>query len=173
MNKLEVIKLISLLSTNYRNWPAEGKEEDTVMLWETMLSDLSFEVGQAAVKVHMSRSVYPPTIADIREAAALVRSPKRLEAIESWGMVVDAIRKFGYYREAEAMATLPTDVVNMVKRFTWRELCLSENVDTLRAQWRMAWENHLKNKQNEKILPSDVLDLIESGGAIKRLTDGT
>src|SRR5690606_6754440 len=98
MNRKEIIKLIRVLSANYRGWPEEGKEADTVQLWESMLADMPYEIGKAAVKAHISRSVYPPTIADIREAAMNLTN-NHISAMESWGMVVDAIRKYGYYNE--------------------------------------------------------------------------
>lgn len=169
MNRSEIIKLIRVLSANYRNWPAEGKEKDTVMLWESMLSDMSYEIGQAAVKVHMSRSVYPPTIADIRDAATMLTSPRRIDAIEAWGMIGKAIRKYGVYRQEEAVASLPDEVALMVERFTWRELCLNENVDTLRAQFRMAWETMEKRRTEERKLLPELLHMIESSRTVKRL----
>lgn len=167
MNRAEVIKLIRLLSVNYRDWPAEGKEADTVALWETMLSDISFEVGQAAVKTHMSRSPFPPTIADIRDAATMITSPKSLDAIEAWGMISKAIQRYGFYRQEEAIASLPQEVADMVHRFGWRELCYNTNIDTLRAQFRMAWETMDKRRKEERKLPADVLEIMQ--GAVKRL----
>lgn len=166
MNRAEVIKLIRVCSANYRNWPEEGKEQDTVMLWESMLADMPYEIGKAAVKAHISRSVYPPTIADIREAARSL-TESHISAIESWGMVTEAIRKYGYYNEQKALESLPPEVASMVRRFSWRELCLSEQPDVMRAQWRMAWENHVKNEKEYGVLPQDVKVLIE--GAVKRL----
>lgn len=172
MNRPEIIKLVALLSANYRNWPADGKEEDTVMLWESMLGDITFDIGLAAVKTHLSRSVYPPTIADIRDAAALIESPPVVDAIEAWDLIGRAIRKFGYYRQEEAMASLPDDVAEMARRFTWNELCHSENIDTLRAQFRMAWESQAKRIKEYGVMPKDIRELIESSGIIKRIGGG-
>jgi len=172
LNRAEVIKLIRVLSANYRNWPADGKEEDTVLLWESMLADITFDVGQAAVKAHLSRSVYPPTIADIRDAAAMIESPHVMDAIEAWDLIGRAIRKYGYYRQEEAMASLPEDVAEMARRFTWSELCHSENVDTLRAQFRMAWDAQAKRIRDHGVMPRDIRELIESSGIIKRIGGG-
>lgn len=169
MNQSDIIKLVRILSANYRNWPEEGKEEDVVSLWEMMLSDMPVEVAKRAIQFHLSKSVYPPTIADIREAAAKVSQPRTLDAIEAWEMICTAIRKFGFYRELEGMASLPDDVARMAKRFTWRELCLNENIDTLRAQFRMAWETQSKRMHEQNILPVELVDLIESSSLVKRL----
>lgn len=161
MTRQEIIKLIRVLSVNYRGWPEEGKEEDTVLLWESMLGDMSFEIGQAAVKAHMSRSPFPPTIADIRQAA-IDLTTHQISASESWQMVVDAINRFGYYNEEKALESLPPEVAEMVKRFSWRELCLSEQPDVLRAQWRMAWENKQKKERDFAVLPQEVRSMIEN-----------
>src|SRR5690625_1254124 len=150
MNKTEIIKLIRVLSANYRNFPEQGKEQDTVMLWESMLDDMDYDTGRAAVKAHIARSPFPPTIADIRDSAVMLANRDSMDAIEAWGEVVKAIRKYGFYNQAEAMESLPQEVREMVERFTWRELCLSENIDTLRAQFRMAWETMQKRRVEEK-----------------------
>ena len=169
MNNSDIIKLIRILSANYKNWPQEGKEEDTVALWDMMLSDIPLEVAKKAVQMHISKSVYPPTVADIREAAAKISKPRTLDAIEAWDMICTAIRKYGFYREEEGINSLPDDVATMAKRFTWRELCLNDNIDTLRAQFRMAWETQSKRLHEQHILPAELVDMIETSGVIKRL----
>jgi len=134
-----------------------------------MLQDIPIDVAQAAVMAHLSQSVYPPTVADIRSAAEKITAPNRLEAIEAWELIVKAIRKYGYYREAEAMASLPPEIADMARRFTWEALCTSENVDTLRAQFRMAWDTQTKRQREDRLIAPTVMKLIESSGAIKRL----
>lgn len=159
MKEQEVLKLIALCSANYSNWPADGKEAATAMLWQTMLCDISYDIALAAVKTHMSRSVYPPTIADIKGAAEFIANPFQLDWSEAWEKIGTSIRKFGLYRADEALASLPDEVAEVARRFGFRELCLNENVDTLRAQFRMAWETQSKRRREERLLPADVLKL--------------
>jgi hypothetical protein len=158
-----------VISVNYRNWPAEGKEEDLVTLWEMMLSDMPLDIAKKAVQMHLSKSVYPPTIADIREAGSQIAQPRTMDAIEAWDLVCKAIRKYGFYRELDGIASLPDDVAKMAKMFSWRELCLNENPDTLRAQFRMAWETMAKRKKEQNILPQEIVDALETGNVLKRL----
>lgn len=172
MERADIIKLVRIISANYRNWPENGKEEDVVTLWEMMLGDMEVEIAKKAIQVHLSRSVYPPTVADIKDAAEKVSGPRTLDAIEAWDMIGRAIRKFGYYRQVEAMESLPDDVAEMARRFTWDELCHSENVDTLRAQFRMAWEAQSKRIKEYGVMPREIRELIESSGIIKRIGDG-
>jgi hypothetical protein len=70
------------------------------------------------------------------------------------------------------MASLPPDVADMVRRFSWRELCLSEQPDVLRAQWRMAWENKLKNDREFGVLPPDVKALAEGAAQRFKMLEG-
>lgn len=173
MNKVEITMLIEILSANYRNWPEQGKEAATVTLWEMMLSDLSIEVAKIAVQIHMSRSVYPPTVADIREAASRAVEGRTMDALEAWEYITGAIRKYGVYRESEGLASLPENVAKMAKRFGWRELCTNENPDTLRAQFRMAWETAQKRGKEQSILAPALVQRLEAGfpdsNLIKRL----
>lgn len=169
MERADIIKLVQILSANYRKWPEEGKEDDVISLWEFMLSDLPVEVAKSAIQYHMSKSVYPPTVADIRSAAARVSEVRTMDWYEAWSKIGTAIRQFGSYREREALESLPDDVAKMVKHFTWRELCMNENIDTLRAQFRMAWETMSKRKQEQNILPPQLLETIEDFGVFKRL----
>lgn len=160
MNRKEIINLLAIATANFPN--LQQKEmKPTAVLWERALSDLSYEVAEKAVIKVLSTSRFFPTIADIREAAADITQPRTLDAMEAWGLVVDAIRRFGFYRQAEAMEYLPEDVAEMVKRFTWRELCLSESPETLRAQFRMAWDTQSKRKNEVKALPTEIRLLLQ------------
>lgn len=169
MKQADIIKLIGICSANYRNWPEVGKEEHMIELWEMMLSDLPLDLAKRAIQMHISKSVFPPTIADIREVAARIANPRKLDFIEAWDLIGQAIRKYGFYREPDALASLPDEVAQMARRFTWRELCLNENIDTLRAQFRMAWETQSKRLNEQNILPDELVAMIEGTNVVKRL----
>lgn len=169
MQKPDIIKLIRILSANYRKWPEEGKEEDTVILWEMMLSDIPMEAAQNAAIMHMRKSPFPPAVSDIVEGATRLTNPPQLDWSEAWEMVNGAVRRYGFYREAEGLASLPEDVATMTKRFTWREICLNENIDTLRAQFRMAWETQSKRLKEKSIMPPALSAMLESSNLVKRL----
>lgn len=160
MNRKEIINLLGIATANFPN--LQQKEmKPTAILWEKALSDIPYDIAEKAIIKVLSTSHFFPTIADIREAVAQMTQPRTLDAMEAWGLIGQAIRQFGYYRQKEAMESLPDDVAEMVKRFTWRELCLSENIETLRAQFRMAWETQSKRKNELKALPSEIRSLLE------------
>jgi hypothetical protein len=160
MNRKEIINLLGIATANFPN--LQQKEmKPTAVLWEKALSDISYEVAENALLKVLSTSRFFPTVADIREAVSHITQPRTIDAMEAWGLIIKAIRKFGYTRQKEAMDWLPEDVGEMVKRFTWWELCMSENPETLRAQFRMAWETQSKRQNEMRQLPQEIRGLIE------------
>lgn len=161
MNRKEIINLLAIATANFPNMQ-ERDMKPTAVLWEKSLSDIDYGTAEKALLKVLSTSRFFPTIAELREAIADITNPRSIDAMEAWGLIGQAIRKYGFYRQAEAVASLPSDVADMVKRFTWRELCLSENIDTIRAQFRMAWETQSKRKKEMNALPVDIRNLLES-----------
>lgn len=160
MNKKEIINLLAIATANFPNMQ-EKDMKPTAILWEKSLSDIDYPIAEKALLKVLSTSRFFPTIADIREATAQITQPRQLDAMEAWGLIIQAIRKYGYYRTKEAMESLPPDVVEMVRRFTWYELCMSENIETLRAQFRMAWDIQSKRKKELSALPTDIRLMME------------
>lgn len=160
MNKKEIINLLAIATANFPTLQ-EKDMKPTAILWEKSLSDVDYKTAEAAVLKVLSTSKFFPTLAEIREAIAQLTQPRQLDAMEAWGLIIEAIRKYGYSRQREALDSLPEDVAGMVKRFTWWELCMSESPETLRAQFRMAWETQSKRKKEMSALPTEIRNLIE------------
>jgi len=160
MNRKEIINLLGIATANFPT--LQQKEmKPTAILWEKSLADMSYDVAEKALIKVLSTSKFFPTIAEIREAAAQITQPRTLDAMEAWGLIVQAIRKYGMYRQKEGLESLPEEVRNMANRFTWRELCLNENPDTMRAQFRMAWETQSKRTNELKAIPQEIRLMIE------------
>jgi hypothetical protein len=171
MNRREIINLLGIATANFPN--LQQKEmKPTAILWEKALSDIPYDVAEKALIKVLSTSKFFPTVADIRESIADITQPRTLDAMEAWGLIGQAIRKFGYYRQKEAMEFLPDDVAEMVKQFTWWELCMSEEPEILRAQFRKAWEIRSKRKNEMKALPINIRTLIEGVTTDMKLIEG-
>lgn len=155
------MNLLALATANFPSYQ-ERNMKPTAVLWEKALSDIPYEVAEKALLKVLSTSKFFPTISDIREAAAEITQPRSRDWSEAWGLILKAIRKYGFYREKEALESLPADVREMAERFTWRELCLNEEPDILRAQFRMAWETQTKRTKEWNMLPEPVRNAIES-----------
>lgn len=135
MSKTEFLKLAEAIKTAY---PKERllATKEAMQLWYAMLQDIDYQTAAAAVKAYIALKKFPPTIADIREMV----TPKQADWSDAWGEVQNAIRRYGYNRPDEALASMSDKTKAIVKRFGWQEICTSENLGVLRGQFRTAYE---------------------------------
>ena len=104
---------------------------DTVDVWYRLLQDLDYKDAADALGKHLSTSVYPPTIADIR----MNIQQEELNGEAAWSLVYKAVGNSIYFAEDEfnnlpdlikkviinpghlrEMALMPTDTVNSVEK---------------------------------------------------------
>lgn len=170
MNRKEVINLLAIATANFPNMQ-ERDMKPTAILWEKALSDVPYDIAEKALLKVLSTSRFFPNLAEIREAISQLTSTRMIDAMEAWQLIGQAIKRYGFNRKKEAMASLPEDVVEMVERFTWREICHNENPDILRAQFRMAWETQSKRKQEFRVLPAHIRALFEGESKPKELSN--
>lgn len=109
-------------------------------VWYTMLSDLDYRICLAALKEHISLNKFAPSIAEIREKCAGIVRGEEKDWGAAWKDVLYAIRRWGMYREAEAMESLDEGTRQCVGRLGFKNLCLSEDLNIDRANFRMIYE---------------------------------
>jgi hypothetical protein len=162
----EALTLIEILAATYpnqRQFTDPMQAAKTAKVWASLLEDIPVKLALAAVKKHCMISKFPPTIAEIRERATEIVNPEtEISAAEAWGRVTKAISNFGSYREVEALESLPNIVRKVVTTIGWKDICLSEEPDTIRAQFRMAFEKISKSDKETKSLPEAFKKQIES-----------
>ena len=164
MKKTETVQLLAVINAAFPNMQIT---EAMVDLWHELLGDIDFNLAKAAVKKLLLESPYPPTIADIRRQAMEIATPPedRIDAAEAWGEVERAIRQYGYYREAEALASMSPRVAKVVKYLGWQEICLSEEPGVVRGQFLKMYTQVAEREQKERLLPAALKE------DIKRLSD--
>ena len=155
MDKKEFAQIAAALGSAYGDKKYLQTAED-VSLWYSMLRDLDYTCCRAAVQQIIATSRFHPTIAEIREKASAVRQPQTLGWSEAWGSVVYAIRRYGMYREQEALEGLDSLTRRCVGYLGYQNLCLSESMETDRANFRMMYHNLLKREQEERQIPESV-----------------
>lgn len=158
MTRKEVANLIGWAAANF---PAMQQRElqPTAALWEKMLSDIPYEIAEKALMIVLAKAKYFPTVAEIREAAAGIINPQLPSPIEAWGEVVQAIKIYGLYRQEEGLNSLSPITKRVVQNIGWREICLCEQPDIIRGQFRMAYEQYTKREKEEAVLPAEVKQL--------------
>lgn len=124
--------------------------------WFEALADLDARVASNAVWEHISTSVFPPSIAEIRQKCSERLSPMITDWGEAWEEVLMAIRKYGSYREDEAVNSLSKLTAIAVRRMGFRNLCMSENTVADRAHFQRIYEGMVKEEKRQVQLPNFV-----------------
>lgn len=167
MNRQETSKILAVLNVAYPRFEIKPDQVAlTVELWQKSFEDIPFQIVEAAVQKLLLESEYPPTIAAVAQRIAEVSSPT-LTAAEAWGEVVEAERKYGYYRQEEAMNSLSALTRKVVEQIGFVNWCISKNVDTentLRAQFRMAYQTMADRQKNDALLPERLKLMIAQVG---------
>ena len=149
MTKGEVAKLLVVLAASYPKFEVDDLK---VQVWYEMLGDLDYDVANIAIKKIIMLNTFPPAIAEVRKAAIEISSPMGLTAAEAWGEVIRAIRDYGYYREKEAMASMSPITAQVVRYLGWREICLSEEPEILRAHFLKMYAQVAAREQIKQLL---------------------
>ena len=121
-----------------------------------MLKDIPYEIAENAVMEYICTSVFPPNIAEIRKLCMDRCKKPVLSFDDAWGSVQKAIREYGFYGAEKAFASFDELTLSIVKNLGWSNLCLNENVDASRANFRIAYEAKAKEAQNINQLPDFV-----------------
>lgn len=152
MSKAEIIKLLTIIAAMYSRFEIN---ELKVNLWLDMIGDLPFKVAQLAVKKVMMTSEFPPTVAEVRKAAADITHAKDdvLDAGKAWGEVQDAVRKHGFYETNKALEMMSPLTRQVVEQISWREICLCEEPGVIRGQFMKMYDSMKVRHQQERMLP--------------------
>lgn len=119
-------------------------------LWYRELQDIPIDVAEAALRKWVATNKWSPSIAELRETAAEIRHGEIPEWGEGWEKVLLAVRKYGSYREREALDSLDPMTRTCVQRLGFRNICMSENISTDRANFRMMYESMAEREQTRQ-----------------------
>lgn len=97
LSKKAFVAGMTLMASIWPELERVTKDKDLAGLWYKMLSDLDDERFWHAIERIVKTRKYPPTIADIREAAA--EDECELSPEEAWAVVYRDVQKRGYYSE--------------------------------------------------------------------------
>jgi len=118
-------EVIIVLAAAYPNFEIR---KDTLRIYVEMLSDLDTGELERAAKLVMTRSRFFPTIAELREAVADLRTEGMrggvLSSVDAWNMVNKQILEVGSYGVPQFGDPL---TARIVEGMGWRTLCMSEN----------------------------------------------
>lgn len=136
-------------------------------VYDEMLKDIPDDLVEAAIRSLLLTSKYAPTVADIREEAERIyrqaTGMKAPDAGRAWGEVVEAISRYGAYRNPVFRDPLCAETV---KRMGWKELCMTpiDSVGVSRGQFMKIYTELAMHVREEKRINQMLVD-----GKIKQL----
>ena len=160
VDKKEFGMFTAALKTYY---PREDKllpNQEAMELWYRQLQDIPYIVAETALNKWVATNKWSPSIADIRAMAVSITSGEPKQWSDGWEQVQKAIRNFGLYDVDGAMESFDDITRQAVKRLGFKELCMSENPMTDRANFRMIYEQIAEQKETEQMLPEALSTLI-------------
>lgn len=143
MTKQETAQLLITIRQMY---PMMAKQENSqqeqmvqIQAWQAMLSDFDYKDVQKALFTWGQTETWPPTIADLRRL--VVGTQEGLSASEAWGLLMDSVRRYGYYQQEKGLEALPEGVQRIAKRLGYGSICQLEERElrTMYAQFRDAY----------------------------------
>lgn len=160
MTKKDMTVVLNILKTAYpRFYQNLGANEidDVINLWFVMLGDTDLETIKLALYKIIATSVYPPTIAELRNDIAKINKGEIEDAGEAWDKILKAIRKYGIYREQEALSTFSPSILACIRSLGgWRYICTSETIMADRAHFFKIFENIQKREQERRVIPEAI-----------------
>jgi hypothetical protein len=160
MTKKEFMVFAMALKTYY---PKDGlmQNEQAMGLWHNQLSDIDYKTAELFLQKWVATNKWSPTIADIREGCANITQGEMQDWGKAWEQVEKAIRYYGMYREDEAYASMDEITQEVTRRLGFKEICMSENIQLDRANFRMIYEQVLQRKKADRQVNPSVRKLIQ------------
>jgi len=158
MTKAEIAKILAVLAASYPKFEVDDLK---VQVWHEMLGDLDYVTANMAVKKLILENAFPPSIAEVRKAAAEIMNPDVMTAAEAWGEVERAVRTYGSYQEIEALASLSPRTAKVVRQIGWREICLNEEPGVVRGQFLKMYQQVQERDRREMLLPANLRQEIQ------------
>lgn len=162
MDRKEFSQIAKAIKTYYPSSPGLFPNMAAVELWYTHLQDIPYQVCTLAVNQWVAVNKWPPTIADLREAAMDVSTQELPDWSEAWETVIKNIQKYGFYRVNEGKEALTGITRQTVERIGYIHLCNSENITADRANFRDIYNSLLAREKKQAILPAGLQAAIET-----------
>jgi len=159
MDRKEFALFASALRTYY---PREKllPNEQAMELWFKQLQDIPYKLAELTLNTWVATNKWSPSIADIREKATGFIHGEAKEWGEAWQEVLKAITKYGTYQELEALESMSETTRRVVDRLGFRNLCMSEEIQVDRANFRMIYEQEIQREKHNAQIPQNLKAII-------------
>ena len=158
MNKEQFTKGITFLAIAY------NKEftDEQVSVWYEFFKDENYDDFRNAVKRIIPKNQFMPSIAELKQEITFISNPiLQLNADEEWDSVLKAIRKYGSYRQDEAMQSLKPYTANIVRQVGYTRICLSESIQWERKEFMELFNTNKERDAESLMLAAPQMTLAE------------
>lgn len=162
--------ITTILKTAY---PTKGflDSDAAVELWYQMLQDIPMQKVQNAAARYIMEEHFPPTIADIRKRCTEDNAAQLPDWEQGWAETMNAIHRWGYMRESEALASLNPITAKVVKCLGYQALCASDNPEGDRIAFREVHTRYTEREKQNLQLPDRLkvghYQIPQSGGMLQ------
>lgn len=172
MTKSEFAKYAMAIKTYY---PRENllPNQQAMELWYMQLQDIPYPVAEAGLNKWVATNKWSPSIADLREITSGISRGEMPSWGDAWDEVMKAIRKYGMYEVDEAMKSLSPLARKATERIGFRNICMSENVTTDRANFRMIYETLAEREKTDAQIPQNLKNLIAQMQTKAKMIEGS
>lgn len=161
MNKEEFAVFAMLLKTAYPRVDVLPNKQ-AMEMWYRMLRHIPYNTAEVMLQKWIGTNKWPPTIAEILDAASKLTYGEAPDWSEGWAEVQKAISRYGYMGEEEAYDSFSPITAKVVGRLGFRNLCMSENPVADRANFRTCYEVISKREQEDRNLPPELKEVINN-----------
>lgn len=158
----ETAAVMAILKVAYPRYYANittAEAKEIINLWHTMLGEYPANVVNAAVKVLIATSTYPPTIADVIARIKQLTEKDTMSEVAAWGLVKKAIRNSTYYAQEE-YAKLPPEIQETIgDPVVLREWAMSDDESTetvIASNFMRSYKAKLKERKAYEAIPSEI-----------------
>lgn len=145
MNKIETAQVVGIIASAYPNWKPT---KETIEVYVQLLEDLEPNEVKEAVKRLVMGSEFPPSVANIRMKVLELKDGLPLTKAEAWELVMNLVYRYGTYNRPEIEDFVTKQIVASIG---WREICMSTNIDTVRAQFFRLYDELAEKVITEKL----------------------
>ena len=143
-------------------WANLFPSQEAVEIWYRKLGDIPYDVMTAVVNRWIETKTSPPTIAALRAEADIVVNGLPPTWADGWEQVQKAIGRYGYMQREAALASMDEVTAETVRRIGWQQICESENVDALRANFRMVYETMARRLQEDRLISTSTQQKLDA-----------
>ena len=161
MDFSEFSKFISAIRAYY---PKEKilPDKESMTLWYKQLSDIPYDTALLVIDKWVATNDWSPSIAGIRQLANEITVGEIPDWGEAWEVVMRGVRLYGSYEPDKAYNLMDDITETATKRVGWENICFAENLDNVRANFRMIYEAEAKRRKREAQVSPAVRDRIGS-----------